>query len=82
MLSLATGGKKQKTARGQTQHTRKKLQKTRGGSPVRPGPYAAAGPFAITLWRTPAKLTGNRAVLLLGPPIKAAFARYSSFKMK
>jgi hypothetical protein len=39
--------------------------------PCSPSPYAAAGPYAITLWRTPPKLTGDLALPLLDPPIEA-----------
>jgi hypothetical protein len=41
--------------------------------------YAATGPFAITLWRMPAKLTGNLAVPLLYSSIETDCAIFISF---
>jgi hypothetical protein len=42
--------------------------------PCPPDPYGAERPYAITLWRTPAKLTDNLAIHLLNTLIEAPCA--------
>jgi hypothetical protein len=43
------------------------------------GTYAAAGPIAITLWRTPTKLTGDLALPLLDTLFEAICAIFITF---
>jgi hypothetical protein len=58
----------------------KKTPKTNtSGSPTSPDPHGAARPYAITLWRTPAKLMGDLALPLLDTPIEAPHAIFIIF---
>jgi hypothetical protein len=57
----------------------KNSQKHVSGSPCSPRSYGAAQPYAITLWRMPAKLTGDLTLPLLNTPIKAARAIFIIF---
>jgi hypothetical protein len=47
--------------------------------PCSSGPYATVGPIAITLWRTPTKLTGNLALPLLDTPFEAIWVIFITY---
>jgi hypothetical protein len=47
--------------------------------PCSSGPHAAAGPSAIILWRTPAKLKGDLALPLLDTPFEVICAIFITF---
>jgi hypothetical protein len=49
----------------------KKLQKLTRPAHRPPDPHGVARPYAITLWRTPAKLAGDLALSLLNTPVEA-----------
>jgi hypothetical protein len=59
-------------ASSEQQHTSKKTPKTHAsGSPLPPDPHGVARPYAIILWRTPAKLAGDINLPLLDTSVKA-----------
>jgi hypothetical protein len=62
------------------QHTSKKTPKTHAfGSPLPPDPHGVAQPYAIILWRTPAKLAGDIYLPLLDTPVEAHRAIFIIF---
>ena len=59
-------------ASSEPQHTSKKTPKTHAsGSPLPPHPHGVARPYAIILWRTPAKLAGVIDLPLLDTSVEA-----------
>ena len=61
------------------QHTQKNSKTPTSALPCSSGLYAAKGPIAITLWRTPTKLTGDPNLPLLDTPIEAICVIFITF---
>ncbi len=60
-------------------HIYKNSKNSASTLPCTSSPHAAAGPSAITLWRTPTKLTGNLALPLLDTPLETSCAIFITF---